>query len=404
MVPGRVTAALCCALLLCGCAPRYRGSYLPEAPDRRELARVAPGALGVSKEKLARVDAILSEVLASGRVPGAVLLAGKGRAILLYRAYGDIEVEPERRRMRRDALFDLASITKPVSTGAAVLLLWDAGLVEIDAPACRYLPEFDVAGKREISVRQLLTHTSGLPPGIYIPTLERRAGPGPNSAAYYEAIARCPLSATPGEKYIYSDVNYVALAHLAARVSGRDLDAYLRERLYGPLGMSSTGYRLGRRALARTAPNKPHGEGRLGLVHDPTARYVQDGSAWGGNAGLFSSAEDLARFARMLLNRGAWRRHQLLSPAAVQLLRTRQTGIAPRSLGWHVFTSRADPERAIAISHTGWTGTYLYINFESEVFVVYLTNRTHVHDAADATSRRVGEVMAVLSDALGFEY
>lgn len=182
------------------------------------------------------------------------------------------------------------------------------------------------------------------------------------------------------------------------------MDEYLRERLYRPLGMKSTGYYLGRNALSRTAPNKPAGAGRIGLVHDPTARYIQDGAAAGGNAGLFSSADDLARFARMLLNGGTWDGHRLLSERAVELMTTRQTRVAPRSLGWHVFSSTGEAGSATAISHTGWTGTYMYVNFQHEVFVIYLTNRTHLRDEPDATGRRVNEVMAVIADALGFEY
>ncbi len=396
--------ALLFAFALAGCASHYRGVPIADAPDRRELVRVAPGAVGVDEGPLAKIDTILAEVIAAGKIPGGVVLIGKGHSVLFRKAYGDMVVAPRRRGMRRDAIFDMASISKPVSTAAAVMLLLDQGKVRIDDPACRYLPEFDVPGKREITLRHLLTHTSGFPPGIYIPTLEKRAGPGPNSDAYYQAIARCPLSASPGTQYIYSDVNFAALAHLAAVVSGRKMDDFLRERLYGPLGMRSTGYNLGRNALSRTAPNKPAGQGRIGWVHDPTARYIEDGAAAGGNAGLFSDVDDLARYARMLLNGGTWNGHRLFSQEAIRLMTTRQTAVAPRSLGWGVLYEKGDPSRVVAISHTGWTGTYMYVNFKHEVFVIYLTNRTHVHDEADATGRRVNDVMAVVSKALGFEY
>ncbi|MBE7561069.1 beta-lactamase family protein [bacterium] len=395
---------LCAMVAFCGCSAHYRGTPIADAQDRRELVRVAPGAVGIEKAKLERVDDIVAEVVAAGRTAGAVVVIGKGHSVLYRRAYGDLQVAPRRRGMRRDAVFDLASISKPVSTAAGVMLLYDEGKVDIDGRASRYLSEFDTPDKRGITVRQLLTHTSGLPAGIHIPTLERRAGPGPNAQAYYEAIARCPLSATPGTRFIYSDVNYAALAHLVAVVAGQRMDEYLRERLYRPLGMKSTGYYLGRNALSRTAPNKPAGAGRIGLVHDPTARYIQDGAAAGGNAGLFSSADDLARFARMLLNGGTWDGHRLLSERAVELMTTRQTRVAPRSLGWHVFSSTGEAGSATAISHTGWTGTYMYVNFQHEVFVIYLTNRTHLRDEPDATGRRVNEVMAVIADALGFEY
>jgi len=394
---------LCGALLvMCGCT----GYHPPrvDVPHRRELTHAAPEAVGVDSRHLAKAGAIVQEVVDNGKIPGGVLLVGKSHAIIFEHAYGKRVLGEHPEKMTDNTLFDMASISKPVSTAAAVMLLYDQGKVDVNAPACRYLPELDVPGKREITVRHLMTHTSGFPPGIYIPRLEKENGPGPDPAAYYRAVSTCPLRGKPGTKYIYSDVNYAELAHLAALVSGMRMDDYLRRRLWNPLDMDSTYYRVPWRMLRRTAPNKPPGKGRRGWVHDPTARYLEDGYACGGNAGLFTTAEDLAHYARLLLNGGTWNGMQLFSPGAVELMTTRQTPVAPRSLGWGVRYDKDDPKHVVAIAHSGWTGTWMYVNFEHQDYVIYLTNRTHSKDDADHAGRKVPAVMDAVCAALGHEW
>jgi CubicO group peptidase (beta-lactamase class C family) len=377
-----------------------------QIPHRRELARAVPEAVGVKSDDLKAVDKIIEEVVEKKNIPGATLIIGKGRSIIWRKAYGNRVLGENPVKMTPAAMFDMASVSKPVSTAAAVMLCYDRGLCHPDDAVSAYLDEFDTDAKRSITIRHLLTHTSGLPPVVSIPRLKRNYGPGPQPLTYFDAVQRCRLRAKPGEKYIYSDVNFASLAYLVNVLTGESMDRFLKRELYRPLGMKVSGYYLNKKQLARTAPNEPPEKKPLiGYVHDPTARYIQDGKFCGGNAGLYSRIDDLAIFARMMLNGGTWKSRRYFSRQAIEWMTTRQTPIHARSMGWGVSDKQTMKSPGpLAIMHTGWTGTYMYVNFKHDTFVIYLTNRTHSKDDSDHKSKRLGDVMEAACKALGHEW
>ncbi len=304
-------------------------------------------------------------------------MVGRGSFIVKAGAYGWQEIEPEKRFMAINTLFDLASVTKPIGPASAILKLIDQGKISLEDPLTKYIPEFAEAGKPIVTIRNLATHTSSLPDLINIDKLIQEHGPNPNPLETLNAMCRAPLLDTPGKKYIYSDVNYTLLARVAEIACGTDLETFLKREVYEPLEMHDTGYRLTEEQKARCAPTAPGGEFIRGLVHDPTARYYCTEDHTPGNAGLFSTVSDLANYACMIANRGIWKGHRIFSEKALELMTTTQTDAAARSIGWGAWKGDNGYHY---ISHLGWTGTYMIENMDTGVFMVYLTNRTHTHN------------------------
>lgn len=339
------------------------------------------------------IDAAVRAQIEAGAIPGAVIVAGDAERIWLHRAWGWRAREPADEAMTPDTVFDLASLTKVVATTMAVLQLAERGRLALDAPMARYWPAFAAQGKGEITVAQLLAHTSGLRAGL---------APGPPGEGRRAVLARLlaenPI-APPGQRMVYSDLNFVVLGELVQRVSGQALPRYAARRIFAPLAMRDTGF-LPRHALRpRIAPTeRVQGELLRGVVHDPLARRL---GGWAGHAGLFGSADDLARFAQALL--GGAGRHRLLSQASIAALRLPQSPPeqAPwRGLGWQLEAPLAAGRDARApvgaIGHTGYTGTGLWIDFVQRRFVVILTARVHPDGRGDARPLR-RQVLALVS-------
>lgn len=340
--------------------------------------------------RLARIDEIVAEGMASGDMPGAVVMVGTSDRLLHFQAYGLRQVEPSEEVMTLDTIFDLASITKPVATATSVMLLIERGLIAPEDAVSRHLPEFAPHGKDAITVEHLLTHTSGL----IADNALRDYLDGPQMA--WERICGLQPTAAPGEKFIYSDVGFIVLGKLI-EARAESVDAFSRRHLFEPAGMTDTGFKPAADLIPRIAPTeKVDGQWRRGVVHDPRA-HALGGVA--GHAGLFSTAEDLAKYARMILGKGAIGKTRILGEATVQLmLRPRSVPSGTRAFGWDHRTgyssNRGEGMSERAIGHGGFTGTGLWIDPEKDLFVIWLSSRLHP-DGKGVVNKLIGRVGTV---------
>jgi uncharacterized protein YbbC (DUF1343 family)/CubicO group peptidase (beta-lactamase class C family) len=337
-------------------------------------------------EKLAEMDAVVREALAKGSCPGVVVWLEHAGAVH-HKAFGKRALLPKKEPMTGDTLFDSASLTKVVACTPAVMLLVERGKVKLDAPVRTYLPEFTGGGKEAVTVRQLLTHVSGLRPDISLK---------PDWQGYDEAI-RLSCAETlvhpPGKKIVYSDTGPILLGEVVRRVSGQTLDVFLQKNLYGPLGMKDTGFNPPKEKLSRIAPTEVEaGVPVRGVVHDPRARRM---GGVAGHAGLFLTAKDLARFARMLLNGGELEGVRVFKPETVTLMTRVQTPgdlTGRRGLGWDIESGYGGPRGTVfpvgSYGHTGWTGTSIWIDPFSNSFLIVLSNRNHPTESGSVSLMR----------------
>ena len=336
--------------------------------------------------KLAEMDAAIAEAIAGKRCPGGVLWF-EHRGAAYHKAYGNRALVPAPEPMTEDTIFDAASLTKAVACAPAVMLLVERGRVKLEEPVKTYLPEFKGDGKEAITVRQLLTHTSGLPGDI-----ETRTGWQGQQAAIEKACAE-KLSSTPGAAFRYSDINFFLLGEIVQRVSGTPLQEFVARELYRPLKMADTGYLPAESKLGRIAPTEVvNGRPWRGVVHDPTARQM---GGVAGHAGLFTTAPDLARYARMLLNEGALEGVRIFKPETVRLMTSTQTPQSMptrRGLGWDIDSGYSAPRGKLfpigSYGHTGWTGTSLWLDPFSRSFVIFLSNRNHPDESGSVNALR----------------
>lgn len=348
----------------------------------------------IRSEKESQMDAAITEAIAAGKCPGGVLWV-EHQGQRYYKDYGNRALVPKAEIMLVDTIFDAASLTKVVACTPGVMLLIERGQVGLEDKVVKYLPEFAVNGKENITVRQLLTHTSGLRPDISLK---------PDWTGYDEAIRlSCveKLSYQPGEKIVYSDTGMILLGEIVRRVSGKPLDQFVQTEVYRPLGMKDTGFNPSKEKLARIAPTEvENGTPVRGVVHDPRARRM-NGVA--GHAGLFLTASDLARYARMLLNGGELDGVRVFKPETVKLMTSVQTPPdvnGRRGLGWDIDTGFSGPRGEIfplgSYGHTGWTGTSVWIDPFSKSFVIFLSNRNHPTEKGSvvALRRRLGTLAA----------
>ena len=362
----------CLRSLLCGAAP--------DQPTEKPLS--SPSLRG---EQLAGLDSIVETAIREGKTPGAVVLIGNREEIIYSRAFGFRSLEPEKVAMSEDTIFDLASLTKVIATSTAVMQLAEKGKLNIDAPVARYWPAFGENGKKRITIRQLLTHYSGLRAGL-------KPGWSGYEAAMRKIVAEKP-SRPPGSGFLYSDINFEALGEVVRRVSGEPLDRYCSRHIFTPLGMKETGFKIPASLRDRIAPTE-HRENRLicgGEAHDPDC-YSMGGVA--GHAGLFSSAADLSIFSRMLLAGGEYGGARILSPRTIEMMTIPQSPEVrnARGLGWDLeapFASNRDElPPAGAFGHRGYTGTSLWIDPVTGIYVILLTNRVHPNGKGDVKELR----------------
>ncbi len=373
----------------------------PAAPAQGQAA----GTNGFRPEKLEEMDAAINEAIAEKNCPGGVLWFERN-GVPYHKAYGKRELVPAEEPMTEDTIFDAASLTKVLATTPAIMLLVERGLVELDAPAHTYLPEFQGEGSERITVRHLLTHTSGLRPGI---------SGSPGWSGYEKGIelawAEKPTT-TPGAAFRYSDINFILLGEIARRVSATTLNEFAAKEVYRPLKMTDTGFLPPAEKLTRTAPTQRiDGEKVLrGTVHDPTSRRM---GGVAGHAGVFTTASDLARFARMLLNGGELEGVRVFKPESVKLMTSVQSPEnvpARRGLGWDIDSPYAGPRGKYfpigSYGHTGWTGTSLWIDPFSRSFLIFLSNRNHPTEDGSVVvlRKRLGTLAAEAIADFNFVY
>ena len=342
---------------------------------------------------LRQIDHVVSDGLSAGSMPGCVILVGRRDRTVLHKAYGLRQVQPTPQEMTPDTVFDVASLTKPVATATSIMVLADRGLLDLDEAASRYVPEFAPNGKDAITIRQLLTHQGGLVADNPLRDYEQ----GPQKA--WERICALRPCAEPGSRFIYSDVGYIVLAKVVRRVAGKDLHDFTRENIFGPLGMSETGFLPGEPLRRRCAATQRRG-GRWikGEVHDPRAWRLGQVA---GHAGLFSTARDLAVYATMMLRAGRHASGRVLSAQAVRdMTRPHATAGGLRGLGWDIrtgySTNRGEAFSPRAFGHGGFTGASLWIDPDLDLFVVFLSSRLHPDGRGEVNSLagRIGTIAA----------
>ncbi len=356
--------------------------------------------LRLRKEQMVLISKIIKKTIRSGKIPGAVVLIGKQDRVLYRRAFGHRAIKPKKLSMTIDTIFDLASLTKVVATTTALMQLVEEGKLCLEDPVARYWPEFKANGKENITVRELLTHYSGLRPDLDLK---------PEWSGYDMAIrmiiAENPVF-PPGTNFVYSDINFIILGELVHRISGQPLDVYCAERIFKPLAMKDTGFKPSPTLRKRIAPtqyqNGKTGKLLQGEVHDPTA-YKMGGVS--GHAGLFSTAGDLSIFAQMLLSGGSHKGARILSPLIVEKMTTPQTppNKTIRGLGWDiesVLTSNYNKLSPIVFyGHKGFTGTAIWIDPVSKIYIIVLTNRVHPYGKGDVRQLRA-EIKKFVAEAL----
>jgi CubicO group peptidase (beta-lactamase class C family) len=338
-------------------------------PVRREIVRL----------DLSGIDDCVAEEIEKGNFPGAVVLAGKGDGILYWKAFGNEVIEPYQEGMDRNTIFDLASITKPVATATSIMILRGREKIDLDDYVSEYIPEFASKGKEQVQIKHLLTHTSGLPAYTNAGQLEEQFG-SPCADKVIDKICGLEAADRPGEKFRYSCLGYITLAKIVEKISGKNIDEFSRENIFGPLGMTNTSYNPPASRQTDIAATEIAG-GKLlrGTVHDPLAQLMAGVS---GNAGLFSNARDLSIYCRLLLNGGVFNGKRILSPDAVYMMTTEQAN--GRACGFDVSSGyswvKGSYTSQEAFCHTGYTGTSIVCDPESRVYVIILTNRAHPDD------------------------
>mgnify|MGYP001027436263 CR=1 FL=1 len=359
------------------------------------------GTPGINERQLTAIAGIIDKAIRSGKIPGAAVLIGNQGKVVYRRAFGYQAIEPKRLPMRIDTIFDLGSLTKVVATTTALMQLMEKGKLRIEDRVAEHWPEFKANGKEEITVRQLLTHYSGLRPSL---------GVSPKWAGYdaaFKMIAEEKTFSPPGTRFIYSDINFIILGELVRRISDQSLDAYCAEHIFKPLKMNDTGFKPSPSLRSRIAPTQyQHGKkGKMlcGEVHDSVA-YHMGGVA--GHAGLFSTADDLAIFAQTLLDGGAKKSVRILSPLTVEKMTIPQTPpnkMVLRGLGWDIDSPFASNRGELlpvgSYGHTGFTGTSIWIDPVSKTYIILLTNRVHPDGKGDVGALR-SQIATLVAAAL----
>ena len=347
------------------------------------LPTATPAEVGMNGERLAVIDDIVTQAIEQKLTPGAVVLVGHAGRVVYHKAFGMRCVEPALLPMTLDTLFDVASLTKPLVTAPLLMMLVEQGLVKLTATVAQYLPEFDVPDKKMITLEQLLTHRAGLPPELSLaPCAQGRA-------ACVQFLARQPLAYAPGTSYIYTCQGFFLLQMVIEKILGTTLDVAARTLIFEPLHMHDTCFCPGAAVIERCAPCD-HAAGVLlrGIVHDPAARALGGVS---GNAGVFSTAADVAIFCQMMLNEGEYHGVRILNRETVQCMTS--AGATPpacaRGLGWEINSPRAFVARGDVFSvgtsygHTGFTGVSLWLDPTTQTFVIFLSNRLHPDGKGD---------------------
>ena len=348
-----------------------------------------------AQDRFAAVDRIMQSAVDEGRIPGGVVLVGHDGRVVYRKAFGWRSLEPTRERMTVDTIFDLASLTKCIATTTAVMELFQEGRIRLNDPVAAYLPEFAQNGKSQITIRELMTHYSGLAPDLDLKE------PWSGRATAYAMVMQQKPEYPPGTRFVYSDINYETLGFVVEKLSGMPLNEYVRKYVFEPLAMRETTFLPPDSWRARIAPTQydEHGTMLRGVVHDPTARRM---GGVAGHAGLFSTADDLAKFAQELLSGD----HILQRETIVKMSTPEQPANAAslRGLGWDIdspfSTNRGELLPVGSFGHTGFTGTSLWIDPVTKTYIIILTNAVHPrgHKSVVALRSKVATAVAAALD------
>ena len=377
----------------------------------QHLPKVSPEKVGLNPKQLLYADQAIEKAIEEKEIPGAVLAVVRHGKIAYLKAYGNKQVFPSVIPMDISAVFDLASVTKPLATAISAMILVERGQIRFQDRVNIYIPDFapwqnENGEKKEIKIIDLLTHTSGLSSYTNVSEVEKQYG-SPNPDGLIEHISTLKRDFEPQTDFRYSCLNYIILQRIIEIVSKQNLRDFAKQNIFEVLGMQHTDFNPKGETLQRTAPTEKQPDGSVlqGKVHDPLARIMNDGVS--GNAGLFADANDVAILAATLLNNGEYNGKRILSALSVKAMRTVPRHIASigRTPGWDIFTPYAsnsgDLLSANTYGHTGYTGTSVVIDPDNDIAVILLTNRAHPHDTGDTVRLRslvANSVAAAITD------
>jgi serine-type D-Ala-D-Ala carboxypeptidase len=362
--------------------------------DGGGLPMKTPRAVGMSSERLAKIDHVVERGIKAGGYPGASVVVGRRGAAVWEKGFGKLSWESSSPGVSADrTIYDLASLTKVVGTTTALMVLYDQGKIRLDDPVSRYVPAFSGGAKDQVTLRMLLEHRSGLPAGRDLWRLAH------TPAEARDVVISTPLVCEPGRCYEYSDLGADMLGFVVEAASGEPMDKFLSENVFTPLGMMDTFFRPADSLHSRVAPTEVAPPRRYPLqseVHDENA-FALGGVA--GHAGLFSTAADLSVFAQMMLNGGVYNGTRVVADTTIALFTKRAAGT--RALGWDTCGGSGSCGQYLdeeAYGHTGFTGTSIWIDPSRDMFVVLLTNRVH-EPKAKRPAKVIADVRADLADA-----
>jgi uncharacterized protein YbbC (DUF1343 family)/CubicO group peptidase (beta-lactamase class C family) len=376
----RGTRVLAGMMLVVFCSAACAASKMQDVEPASKTSAIPD----ISNVRLDGVDSIIRQAIMDGNIPGAVLVVGHEGKIIYRKAYGERALEPRHEPMTLDTVFDVASLTKVIATTTAVMQLFQQGKVRMNDPVAKYVAEFAQNGKDDITVRQLMTHYSGLAPDLDLTV------PWDGKQTAYKLAFVMPPEQTPGSTFVYSDINFIMLGALVERVSSDTLDVYTTKHIFAPLKMLHTRFVPPSAWRPKIAPTQYDDNEHMlrGVVHDPTARRM---GGVAGHAGLFSTGDDLAKFAQALLDGG----DGILSGVTVaKMTQPQQPPTAPvlRGFGWDIdspFSSnRGDLFPVGSFGHTGFTGTSIWIDPTTNAYVILLTNSVHPRGKGNAIGLR----------------
>lgn len=392
--------SLLALVIIIGC------STIAVVPPPKTMEKPKPKDVGMSSERLSQINDVVHEAIDKGDIPGAVVLVGRHGEVIFREAIGYAQLMPRKKPLSVEMMFDMASVTKPVATATSIMILTERGQLRLTDQVRDYVPNFsryllpDSTKAPDARIWHLLTHTSGLLPYTNADSAAAKLGRPCTREALVNYIAELPKLNAPGDEYHYSCLGFITLAYIIEKVSGKNVAEFAKENIFEPLGMKHTTYVPDRLLKPLCVPTELiDGKPLRGMVHDPLAR-LQGGIS--GNAGLFSTADDLAHYARMMLNAGSLDSLRILSPVTVH----RMIGIAKtkadaaRGYGWVVKRGQSwvggDLLPDGGFGHTGYTGTSMWIDPVTKVFVIVLTNRVHPLDdgAVDWLRSSIANVVA----------
>ena len=340
------------------------------------LSQESSASFSVNNDTLKNLDNLIEKAIADSAFPGAVYLGSKDDHIFHFQNYGYFDYQNKSTKVEKNTIYDLASITKVIATTSAIMLLFDEGKIKLDEKVSDYIPEFGVNSKEEITIKDLLTHSSGLAAWVSL------WNDTDNPSEVEKNLYNLKLVYKTGEKSVYSCMGFIILGKVVEKITNKGLDEFLAERLFTPLGMKNTFFNPSKKIFARIAPTEVIDE-RNGLIHGK----VHDENAWfiggvSGNAGLFSTAYDLSIFCQMMLNKGIYKGTRIFKKNTVELFTKRQNVVegSSRSLGWDTPSENSSSGHYFSESsygHTGFTGTSIWIDHEKQLFGIFLTNRVH---------------------------